>query len=71
MCSAVSAGALEKQEDFTGKRIAINIAITMHEKNGNSRAIIFPGTWRLVWLLCPVFVRPVRPLCYRAIESQW
>ena len=29
-----SAGALEKQEDFTGKYII------MHEKNGNSRAII-------------------------------
>ena len=30
--------------------------------------LLFPGIWWLVWLLCPVFVRPVRPLCYWAIE---
>ena len=34
-----SAGALEKQEDFTGKKNYYK-CIIMHENNGNSRAII-------------------------------
>ena len=44
-----SAGALEQQEDFTGKWIALNII--MHEKNGTLE-LLYPGYLAVTLVVC-------------------